>query len=263
VLLTEDEKKLTSEYLENGYCIKKVSDINILEKIIDIFVELTEKTTRIKCISSKSDYLNNVHKIIKIDKLNDIRMNIINGINQHPKFREYYYKLAKPLLDTIVGNELAMQRRINLSIQLPNDDSSLLQVHADTWSGDSPFEVVVWLPIVDCYGTKTMYLLPPNKLKIIDKVFTSKKNNNSEKIFQEIKNDVLWLNIKFGEILIFNQSLPHGNRVNNEKETRWSMNCRFKSVFTPYGDKKLGEFFEPITIRAASKCGIEYEYPGE
>ena len=45
-------------------------------------------------------------------------MKIINGINQHLQFREYYFNLAKPLLETIVGNELAMQRRINLSIQL-------------------------------------------------------------------------------------------------------------------------------------------------
>ena len=48
-------------------------------------------------------------------------------------------------LDMIVGNELVMQKSINLSIQLPNDDSSLLPIHADVWSGDSPFEVVAWV----------------------------------------------------------------------------------------------------------------------
>ena len=62
--------------------------------------------------------------------------------------------------------------------------------------------------------------------------------------------------------MIFNQNLPHGNRVNDEDETRWSMNCRFKSVFSPYADKKLGEFFEPITLRAASQVGMDYELPG-
>ena len=39
------------------------------------------------------------------------------------------------------------------------------------------------------------------------------------------------------------------------------MNCRFKSVFSPYGDKKIGEFFEPITLRAASEIGIKYKLP--
>ena len=53
----------------------------------------------------------------------------------------------------------------------------------------------------------------------------------------------------------------HGNRVNETRETRWSMNCRFKGVFTPYAEKNLGEFFEPITLRAASRIGLSYELP--
>ena len=31
-----------------------------------------------------------------------------------------------------------------VSIQLPDDDSSLLPVHTDAWAGNSPFEVVDW-----------------------------------------------------------------------------------------------------------------------
>ena len=46
--------------------------------------------------------------------------------------------------------------------------------------------------------------------------------------------------------------LPHGNVINNQMETRWSMNCRFKYIFT-YGDKKIGEFFEPVTLRLLQK----------
>ena len=33
-------------------------------------------------------------------------------------------------------------------------------------------------------------------------------------VFDKIKKDVHWLDVKFGEILIFNQCLPHGNIVN-------------------------------------------------
>ena len=54
----------------------------------------------------------------------------------------------------------------------------------------------------------------------------------------------------------------HGNRINREAETRWSMNCRFKSLFSPYADKRLGEFFEPITIRAATRVGMNHKLPG-
>ena len=64
---------------------------------------------------------------------------------------------------------MAMQNSINLSIQLPNDKSSLLAIHADTWSGDS-FEVAVWLPLVDVYKTKSMYILPAKYYKFL-KIF--------------------------------------------------------------------------------------------
>ena len=49
--------------------------------------------------------------------------------------------------------------------------------------------------------------------------------------------------------MIFDHSLPHGNIVNQEKETRWSMNCRYKSIFTPYADKKIGEYYEDDNIK--------------
>ena len=84
---------------------------------------------------------------------------------------------------------------------------------------------------------------------------------NSKQIFNKVKSQLKWINIKFGEIMIFNQHLPHGNTVNIEKETRWSLNCRFKNIFSPYTDKKVGEFFEPITLRACSKLALKYNLP--
>ena len=162
-----------------------------------------------------------------------------------------------------MGNELVIQKRINLSIQLPKDSSSLLPLHADTWSGVSPFEIVIWLPLVDCYKTKTMYILPSNKIKKYESRLISKKTKSSDQIFNLIKKDLIWLKVNYGEILVFDQSVPHGNIVNKEKETRWSMNIRFKGLFTPYGDKKIGEFFEPITSKPISKKGMNYKLPGQ
>ena len=83
----------------------------------------------------------------------------------------------------------------------------------------------------------------------------------SEDIFKKIEKDLIWLNVKYGQVVIFDQSFPHGNIVNRENESRWSMNCRFKSIFTPYADKKIGEYYEPITLKAASKRGISYKFP--
>ena len=152
-----------------------------------------------------------------------------------------------------------MQRNINLSIQFPNDKGSLLPVHSDVWSGDSPYEINLWLPLVDCYRTKSMYLLPQKKYNKFEKRIHYEKNKSSSQIYKRISKDVKWMNIKYGSFLLFNQSLPHGNVVNKEKETRWSLNCRFKSLLSPYGSKDIGETFLPVNILPATRLGIDYE----
>ena len=106
-----------------------------------------------------------------------------------------------------------------------------------------------------------MYLLPPEADRLLQEEFGHYAGRSSEELFRRIEDEVTWIEIKAGEVLIFNQNLPHGNRVNQESETRWSMNCRFKGIFTPYGDKKIGEFFEPITLKAASRIGMSYRFP--
>ena len=125
--LNEYETNISNEFIKNGYI-------------------------------SNDDWLNGIHKMVKIEESNDFRLEMINSSNNQEMFRENYFNVAKKYLDIIVGNELAMQIKVNLSIQLPNDNSSLLPVHADTWSGDSPFEIVVWIPLVNCYNTKSMFI---------------------------------------------------------------------------------------------------------
>ena len=259
--ITKDQKEFSDEYLEQGYIIRPVADLEALEWISKQFIDLIQNELNIESSGNVMDTFNNIHQSVSVSELNGFRLKIIQGINEIEGFREMYFRVARQYLEILVGNELAMQLRINLSIQLPGDSSSLLPVHADTWAGDSAFEVVVWVPLVDCYKTKAMYILPPIAANKLSQQFVERAGNNSDELYNSIKNDVKWLEVKYGEVLIFNQALPHGNCINDELETRWSMNCRFKGVFTPYGDKKIGEFFEPITLRAASITGMEYQLP--
>ena len=257
--LSDEEVKISKNFSGNGYVIKSINNYSSYEWINKKILLISKNILKEKKISE--NFLDNAHKYISIKKLNNFRVRLFNDLNKLNDFKFHYYNLSKEFLNLIVGNELAMQKRINLSIQLPNDASSLLPVHSDVWSGDSPYEVVVWLPFVDCFKTKSMFILPPKKNEKFNKKFYKFNGASSEKIFKEIKSDIKWLTVNKGEILIFNQSLPHGNRVNKEKTTRWSMNCRFKSLYSPYGDKKIGEFFIPITTKVASTIGMNYSKP--
>lgn len=259
--LDSSEREISKEYLKNGYIIGPSNDKDSLSWIRKSLVNLAKKELGNTKKIDDEHFLNSIHNLIDITSLNEFRLEILYKVNALPGFREKFYKIAKSYLDAIVGNELVMQTKVNLSIQLPEDDSSLLPLHADTWSGDSPFEVVLWIPLVDCYKTKSMYLLPPEANNKLNKNFLSMSDANSEALYKSIENKVNWIEIDYGSILLFNQGLPHGNRINKECETRWSMNCRFKGIFTPYRDKKIGEFFEPITLRAASISGLNYKFP--
>jgi len=261
----KDKKEilLSNKFKNDGYLKvqtdSKTSLIYLREKIVKNICKILK--IKIPPSVSHDYFLNNFHKKIKLKNLNNIRLQLIRALNQDKDYRKHYFLTAKKVLYELVGNELSMQNRINLSIQIPKDKSSLLPLHSDIWSGDSPFELVVWIPLVNCYRTKSMYILPPKFYRQVEKNFSKFSGNSSENFFKKIKKNLDWIKINFGEILIFNQALPHGNIVNDEKETRWSMNCRFKSVFSPYGDKKIGEFFEPITLRIASELGVKYNLP--
>jgi sporadic carbohydrate cluster 2OG-Fe(II) oxygenase len=259
--LFKEEQDISNDFNKNGYVIKNINNISSLEYIKNKIIKIIKKKINLKKNIEDKYLLNNIHKFVEVKDLNNFRLFVINEINSDNLFRSNYFKLSRPYLDHIVGNELVMQIKINLSIQFPHDDSSLLATHADTWSGDSPYEAVVWLPLVDCYKTKSMYLLPPKETKKIVENFSKKKLDNSEKLYKNIKKKVKWIDINYGQVLIFDQAMPHGNRVNREKETRWSFNCRFKSMFSPYGDKKIGEFFQPITMKPITKKAISFKFP--
>ena len=106
-----------------------------------------------------------------------------------------------------------------------------------------------------------MFILSPEANKFYYN--NIKRFNTSDKIFSHARTNkkIKWLNIKFGQGLIFTQNILHGNTVNYEKTSRWSFNCRFKSVFSPFNDKKIGEFFTPISLKPASIFGLNYEEP--
>ena len=52
-----------------------------------------------------------------------------------------------------------IQTKLNLSIQMPNDETSVLDIHSDCWSADSPFQLNVWIPMTKAYKTNSMFIL--------------------------------------------------------------------------------------------------------
>ena len=258
--LQPEEQALNSRFINDGFVTAPADDRAGLDRIQRRAAELAADYLKLPHSNDPLDFLDSVHSRVSASDLNGLRMHVIGGLNAEAWLRPTYFRLARSTIETIVGNELCMQRRINLSIQMPADDSSLLATHSDVWSGDSPFEVVVWVPLVDVYRTKSMYLLPPSVNGEMQDRMASLRS--AEELYKTIKPHLVWIDIPYGHVLVFNQTLMHGNRVNEESGTRWTMNCRFKSIMSPYADKRFGEFFEPISLRPATRIGMQYKLPG-
>jgi sporadic carbohydrate cluster 2OG-Fe(II) oxygenase len=261
--VSAEEQALADEFMANGYVIKPVDDRGALDDLRDHIVRLVCEHLKIALPNDPDDFLNHIERIVPIEKLNDLRLNTYRKMNATPWFRPTYFGLARSTVETLVGNELAMQNRINLSIQLPHDNSSLLAIHADSFGGETPFQVVEWLPLVDCYKTKSMFILPKPRSEAVYATFTKYEGRGMDALYDEVKKDLVWCDVPYGHVLVFSPNYLHGGVVNDESETRWTMNCRLTGLFTPYtgAEKKLGSYYLPITTRPVTRMGLKYREP--
>src|SRR5215831_9075172 len=257
----DEPSALTETFLRKGIVKTAAEDRQALDAIRETVARAAAGWLKVALPADLAAFLNTAHERIPLERLNDCRLHVIGAVNAESWVRPAYAALARRTLETLVGNELAMQRQINLSVQLPQDAGSLLPVHSDVWAGDSPYEVVLWVPYVDCARTKSMYFCDAARDADVQSRLADLRGGTVEDLYALIEPHVEFLDVAYGEMLVFTQNILHGNRVNLEPETRWSSNCRFKSLLSPYADKKLGEFFEPIAIRPATRLGLRYRLP--
>jgi sporadic carbohydrate cluster 2OG-Fe(II) oxygenase len=252
------------EFLRTAYVIRDVEDRAALDALRREIVLAACRLIGHPPPKDDGAFLDDLHRIVPIERLNDLRLGLYREINGKPWFRPTYFRLARGLVETLVGNELAMQNRINFSIQMPEDRTSLLDLHADVFAGETPYQVVQWLPLVDVKATKSMFILErPKSEKVVARLKDFSEGGMSA-LFDAVKPELVWLDIPYGKVLIFSPNVLHGNVINEEPTTRWSLNCRYTGLFTPYGigERSLGSYYSPITARPVTRIGMAYRQPG-
>ena len=257
---------IEKKFEENGYVILPANK-KLLDKLRNNILLKIKKNKSIKIANQKkidnSKILNNFHHLINPKNLNSLRFDLYNKINSNPEFSNTFYDIAKIYLDSLIGNEISMQKKINLSIQIPKDKDSLLDLHSDIYAGESPFQVVVWIPLVDVYDTKSMFFTKPIHNKKMNFELLNTEKFTAKEMYKKNKKKFKFLNVKFGEILIFSPLILHGNTINQTKETRFSLNCRFKSLLSPYdvlvkSHRNIPNFYKPMNIKPLTKIGFNY-----
>ena len=251
-----EEKKKINQLIQNGYFKFKLNkklfqkNLNILNKIIK------------KKLKQKYN-LENFHKSYEVKKLNELRLHVFREINKNIQFRKNLFESSKENIEICVGSELCTSD-INLSIQFPDDSSSLLDMHTDFFSGESLFQVNLWIPFVNVKKTQSMFIINPEKSIKILKEIKNKKKITFEKLFRKNKKKMKWIDVKKGEAIIFSPNCLHGNIINSEKKTRWSINIRYKNLFSPYtkykNEKEIGSFYKPFVTKAITNFNLVHSF---
>ena len=127
-----------------------------------------------KKIKSKYD-LESFHNYCTVNNLNDFRLYVFKEINKNKQFKSNLFNSSKENIELCVGSELC-NSDINLSIQYPNDTSSLLDMHTDFFSGESLFQVNLWVPFVNVKKTQSLFIInPKNSIDILKEIKNKKK----------------------------------------------------------------------------------------
>ena len=137
-------------------------------------------------------------------------------------------------------------------------------MHSDFFSGESLFQINLWIPFVNVKKTQSMFIInPTDSLKILKKIKYD-KTLKFDDINKKFKKKIRWVNLKSGEAILFSPNCLHGNVVNREKNTRWSINIRYKNIYSPYGkernEKKIGSFYTLLNPKAVTRFNLKYDF---
>ena len=139
----------------------------------------------------------------------DLLYAVDSGFRQNEKiemsntgFINLYKEFIKYLRDDYFEFDIIYQSKPSLRIHYPEYTSYGI-FHTDSEYNHPNSEINIWMPITETKNTASMW------------------------IEQSIgKKDYKPVNMNFGEMLIFNSKLMHGNKVNEENYTRISMDFR-------------------------------------
>jgi sporadic carbohydrate cluster 2OG-Fe(II) oxygenase len=248
------ENNLFKNLSIKGYAICKTKKIHFLKKVRNqIYKESTKIYPNTKKLSIEN-YLDNFHEFLnKPSDLNDFRLKIISKIANDKNNKTYLFKAFETELKNFIGEDLAIQKNINLSVNIPKDLDTV-PVHRDSPPG-SNFEVALVIPLTNFFKTKNLRVCDYNQTLVALNLLKKNYKKYEKYVIKNAKSN----SIRFGSVLAFWSGLVHHVPYNLEGETRWSLNLRFKNIFSPYGAKKFLDFYEPINLSKYTKKILEFQ----
>ena len=208
-----------------GYAVCPITDMQLFKKLKDSFIE------KINIPSDSEKDINVVRKaVVKMSKaeINRSTINLLTFTN----LSEMMINSCQNLVESLCGKELFIQRRAFTIINVPGKEHSKQWPHYELMSGISPFTYGLWAPLHDIEDDGGAYYIDQKaSLKVMKKEQEAGLVNGPTVLNMMEKKKPTRL--KFGQVLVFNPFVLHGNVTFKSKLARIACTVRFQSYNEP------------------------------
>jgi len=249
---------MNSTFKTNGFEIIPADDLSALNNFQKLIRDISYKLIGEKTNGVVIDDLNSLHKAFKSpEDANSFRLKLTSQLSNQVDTGTKVFEIFRTKLEPLVGPDVLVQKTPNLVFQ-PPEYPIPTELHRDA-PANSPYEVIVWLPFVDCFNTKSMYVLDREHSQIAAEHI--KQNPNDKNGFDEILLEhAALMEVPYGSALIFWSGLFHGSIINKESESRLSMNIRYKNLFSPTGLKDQLRYFNVLQTSQLTELGLDFQH---
>jgi len=136
------------------------------------------------------------------------------------------------LVETLCGKELFIQRRAHIIFNVPGKEQEKQWTHYEMISGISPFTYVLWTPLHDLEDQAGIYCIDQKESLEVMKKEEVDGLVNGPTVLNMMQNQTP-ARLKFGQAVVFNPFVLHGNVPFNSNFARIACNVRFQSCDKP------------------------------
>ena len=155
---------------------------------------------------------------------------------------EYMIKSCSNIVHELSGKEILIQRRAATIFNVPGKDERRQWPHYELMSGISPFTFVLWAPFHDLNDNGGVYYIKQENSYSIIQNEEKQGLVNGPTVLNMMSNQEP-LKLKYGEVVVFNPFILHGNIEFESELARIACSVRFQNKNKPLMQKN-SDFFK-------------------
>jgi sporadic carbohydrate cluster 2OG-Fe(II) oxygenase len=208
-----------------GYAVCSIENIQLFKESRDLLVE------RVNVSKDPEKNIDVVRKTIAKMSKGEINKAMV-GLLSLTNLSEMIINSCPNLVETLCGKELFIQRRANTIFNVPGKEQARQWPHYEVMSGVSPFTYVLWAPFHDLEDDGGVYYIDREASLEVMKKEQAEGLVNGPTVLN-MMGKLKPPRLKFGQAIVFNPFILHGNVTFNSKFARIACSVRFQSCSKP------------------------------